>query len=327
MLLRFFKSNQQANIILMPVLFLALWLPSLIKPDLIQFRFDQYPAPLYSIIKPVFDNYPFLGVLITFILLISTSLLLIRLNILFFFINTRTQLPALLYLLITSSYIPLQQGNPAIIAALFLVFALFRIFDSFKKEGLAYNYFDAALLLSFGSLFYFNLIFLLPLTWVALIVLRQPRWREWAFTVIGAVLPYIFLFSYNYLRGHSFDLVISNFGNLLIHTNTLKFSHPFIIFMGFVVILVIVASLHMVRIFASKKIHSRKYFVLFLAIFINLLLLYFIIPGAGIELIFMTAIPATYLISHYYINIKTGFWSEISFIFLIFMVIYIRATA
>ncbi len=327
MLLRFFKSNQQANIILMPVLFLALWLPSFIKPDRIQFRFDQYPAPLYSIIKPAFENVPFLGVLITFILLISIALLLIRLNIQFFFINTRTQLPAFLYLLITSSYIPLQQGNPAIIATLFLVFALFRILDSFKKEGLAYNYFDAALLLSFGSLFYFNLIFLLPVTWIALIVLRQPRWREWVFTLLGAILPYIFLFSYNYLKDRSFDLAIKNFNNILSHVNTLKYSHPFVIFIGFITLLVIIASFYMVRVFASKKIHTRKYFIVFLAVFINLFLVYFIIPGAGIELIFLSAVPVTYLLSHYYINIKTGFWSEVSFLFLLFMVIYIRATA
>jgi len=106
----------------------------------------------------------------------------------------------------------------------------------------------------------------------------------------------------------------------------MTFSHPFVIFIGFIALLVVVSSLYMMRVFASKKIHSRKYFILFLAIFINLVLIYFLVPGAGVELLYLSAIPVSYLLSHYYINIKTGFWSEVSFLFIIFMVIYIRAS-
>ncbi len=308
----------------MPVLFLALWLPSFINPEKVQFRFDQYPAPLYSIISSAYQNFPFFGVLVTFILLVIISLLLVRLNILFFFINTRTQLPALFYMLIASSYIPLQRGNPAIIGSFIFVIVLFRVFGSFKKEGLAYNYFDAALLLSIGSLFYFNLIFLLPVLWLALIMLREPRWREWVFTLLGAGLPYVFLLSYYYLTSKSYDLFTENIRNIVLHSSTMNYKYPFLIFSGYLGLLVMFASFYMVGIFAGKKIHARKFFIVLFGVFINILLVYLIVPGAGIELLFIIAIPLSYLISHYYENIKKKIWREVSFLLFLSLLIYLR---
>ena len=53
--------------------------------------------------------------------------------------------------------------------------------------------FDAALMLSLGSLFYFPTILLLPLVWVALNDFRPFQWREWAMPFIGVALPYLYL--------------------------------------------------------------------------------------------------------------------------------------
>ncbi|MBN2348577.1 MAG: hypothetical protein JXJ22_07065 [Bacteroidales bacterium] len=325
MLIRLFKSNNPLAYLIIFLIVIVSWIPSIIQHQWMFFHFDYSPGILYKNIQPFLFLHKDFSIVFTFILVISISFLLVRLNIQFFFINVRTQLPALFYLVLVCAFFPLNRANPALLASLFIIIALFKIFNSYKQDQLSYQYFDSAILISTGSLFYFNLIFFIPLLWTGLAILRNFKWREWVFTLVGVSLPYVFLFSYYYLTDRRLFILWENLYAQLTEENiNYNFSTYFQLYLLFLLVLAAVASFMMIRKFGSKKIQARKYFTFLLFFFINSVLIYFLVPSAGIEIIYFSGIPLTYLFSHYFINVQNNLINNFFFAITVFGVIIFR---
>ena len=63
--------------------------------------------------------------------------------------------------------------------------AIMRIMDGYHISGTAYNYFDAGLLISIGSLFYANLIWFGLLVIIGIALLRTGNLKEILISVLG----------------------------------------------------------------------------------------------------------------------------------------------
>jgi hypothetical protein len=325
MFLKLFVSRQQVIIILILILSAAFWLPSIINYNHTLFVFDFYPVPVYNSFK-FFEYYDTrVTVIISLILLLLSGFLLVRLNAQFFFIPTRTQLPAFFYIFICSSFIPLHRFNPVLISNIFLIFAIFRIFSSFKKEQICYNYFDSALLISVGSLFYFNMIFMIAVVWIGLIILRPFIWREWVFTIIGIAVPYILLFSCYYLLDLDIENLLDTYKSYLTHFSyDINFNLPYLVIVIYYLLMLVISSIYMISVYAVKKIYSRKYFMFFLWLFIVSVAIYYIVPSAGYEMIIVAALSISFLFAHFFVSVKPTWLNRVLFDMFFGILIYLR---
>jgi len=325
MFLRIFKSNMPIVIFLISLLALGLWLKSFFDIPPREFTFDLVQMPLYKVLKNILGNNWILRVIsgLLFTLLLSFSL--VRLNTKYFFINKRSYLPSLLFILIASSLHALNRLNPVIIAAFFLVIALDRIIGTYRQDGLSYNYFEASFSISFGSLFYLNLAAFLPITWIGLILFRPFKWREWLFTLIGFALPYIFLISYYYLVDKNLVHRVTNiYNNFKVTNGRYYLKDEYFLFLGYLGLLMILASNHIIKNFPKKKIHARNSFILLLWVFIISLIAFFVLPSASLELLIISSIPLSYLITNYFLFMKSKRWSEIFFFMLLALVLLVQ---
>ena len=89
--------------------------------------------------------------------------------------------------------------NPVIPASIFLMMAIMRIMDGYHKTGTAYNYFDAGLLISTGSLFYANLIWFGLLVIIGIALLRTGNLKEIVISIFGLLTPYLITFGLYYV--------------------------------------------------------------------------------------------------------------------------------
>jgi len=114
MLIKLFKRGDSLVYLIILLLALVMWFPSFTGKPWTTFQFDYYPGFLYRVLQPELFSHKIFYQICSFLLLVILSLLLIRLNILFFFINTRTQLPALFYclfLLLSGSLHPMRRTS------------------------------------------------------------------------------------------------------------------------------------------------------------------------------------------------------------------------
>jgi len=314
MFLKLLKVGRPVQFMLLLLFAVLFWLKYFILPQPVQMSFEESPMPLFQLVSRLLEGKEFLSKAIALSLLVINALLLSRLNMKFIVLKSRTYLPSFIFLLVVSSFLPLQRLNPVVFASIFMLFAIEAILGTFKKEGLAYEYFLASFLISTGSLFYARGAYLMLIIWIGLSLFRNIRWREWIFTITGFLLPYLFLFSWYHLTGQEllprWQGMIMNF--LPDHDFSL-FNRYYILFYAFLALLILLASRKMISNYQNLKIYVRKFYRLNFWIFAVTLIVYFSLYSRSVELIYFSGFAIAYILSYYFFNIRSRLTGEILF--------------
>lgn len=306
MLLRFFKGTGPGVIFLIIVTLLSVWASAFINlQGHFSLYFDLDPMPLYGILSSIIGTNPLPGILFTLLLVSLMAFLMVNLNTKLVFINERTFIPALIYILLSGLFPQYQLLNPTIISAMFLMLAIWRIMDSYRIQGVAYNFFDAGILIGTGSLFYANLIWFGVLIFVGIALLRTGNIKEIFISVLGLLTPYILTFGIYYVLDRDLEELLSVIGyNLFGKATGYVFDRLTIVVLIFVGICTLVSIFFLLMLMNAKKIKARKTFSMFLWMFILSLIVYFSVPSVSVEIVWLTGIPVSYFLAHYLVLIK-----------------------
>ena len=325
MLLKSLKSNQTFHFLLIPLIAVALWIKSFMNPTLFPFYSGEDMMILYQPIDALIGKNVIASNIAALIFVILLAFLILKLNVQYTFIRLRTVIPSILFVLITSGLHELHAMHPVYPAALFLILTVDRIFNSYEKEVIHSNAFDAGIFLAIGSLFYLNLVFFFPFLWIGFVILKQKvNWREFILSTLGFIFPWLVAITYYAAVGQTEELQVTLKSNLSLHQSFLRQNLPIQIYMGFLVFLTILASFLLLSQYDGKKISSRKYFKAFFWIFLISCTLIAANPAVSQEIIVLLAIPLTYLISNYLIFMKRQIWGEIFLYILVAGVIYLQ---
>ena len=326
MLIRLFRGIGPGTIILIVVVLLSVWSGAFIKPqNHPSFYFDLHPMPLYGIISHLSGTSHLPGVIYTFVLLSCMSFLLVNFNTTLFFIGQRTFIPALIYILLSGFFPQYQLLNPAIFGAMFLMFGIKKIIGAFRIQGTAYHFFDAAILISTGSLFYASLIWFGLLVFIGIAVLRTGNLKEIGISVIGLITPYVLAFGIYYLLGKDLNELISQMGYNLFGKQTDYVFTGLTIAAGiFTGLVTLVSIIYLLMTMNAKKIQSRKIFSLLLWLFIISLTIFILSPSGSVEMIWITGIPVSYFLSHYFVLARKKLVPEILFSILFILILLIQ---
>jgi len=325
MLLRLFRGTGPGLVILILLAAAGLWAGMWISPPVADVPGAQDAMPLWTLITNLFASSAKGRVIFSFSLVLLMSLLLVRFNISEFFINRRTFFPGLLYILLYSVFQRYMNFNPALPAALLITIAVWRMMGSYRQNGVAYCFFDAALIISTAGLIYADALWFLTIVFIGIILLRTADLREIFIAFTGALLPWIFLYSIWFLTGKSLtDL------NALITANLFAEAAPFIWSRTLIILIAILAVNILVSVYVvfanltTKKVKSRKTFALFLWLFAISVAVYFFVPSASAEIAAVAAVPLAFILADYYVFARKIIVPEILFDLMVIMIVIIR---
>lgn len=325
MLLKTFKSNQAYHFLLIPLIAIALWAKAFVHPAIYTFYPDENLMILYKPFNYLLANNPLTDNIVALIFTILLSFLILKLNVQYAFIRVKTFLAPTIFMLITSGIPDLHAMHPIYPAGLFLILTIDRIFNSYDKEVIHSNAFDAGIFLAVGSLFYLNLVFFFPFLWIGFATLKpKVNWREFILTTIGFALPWLIAAGYFLAAGQTDELVRILQANILTHQIFLREGLSIQIYIGYLVLLTVFGSFFLLSQYDEKKISSRKYFKAFFWIFLISDILIFTVPAVSQEIMIIVAIPLSYLISNYLIFMKRPIWGEVFLYLLTAGVIYLQ---
>lgn len=325
-MLKIFSRTGPGVILLILITVMLLWISSFIDP-LVQpvTVYETSPMPLYDVIKYFSGTDARSGIIITFIILIVLLFLIINFNTTVFFIEERTFIPAIIYVLFSALIPSLQVLNPVLPAMVFLLLALKRIMQAYRKPGTAFNFFDAAFFISTGSLFYANLIWFGLLVFAGIILLRPVNIIEIFTTVIGLITPYIMTFGLYYVLGKDMGSLISDLkNNLFAVSPEFAFSRMETVVLMFAGLLILLSLMFLLQQIHTRKIRSRKTFYLLLWMLLISVVIYFVLPSASSEQLWITAIPVSYIISHYFVYNRKKILPEFIFTGFFLMIFVIQ---
>jgi len=133
---------------------------------------------------------------------------------------------------------------------------------------------------------------------------RSFYWREWVVALIGFCTPYILMFSVYFILDKTQTLtdIMSN----QLSFPSLQASVDFRYIALFVYLsIVMFASMFFLYKVVLKKVNIRKFYGMFLIIWIVIAVIYLVIPSVGLETVFFFAIPFAYFVSNYLIRLKS----------------------
>ena len=325
MILRFIKSNQAYHFITIPLVVLILWGRTYLRPESFPFFTGENQMLLY---RP-FAHLTHLSVLgsnlLTIFLALALAFMILRLNTSYAFIRIRTFLPSNIFVLIISGLTTIHSLHPVYFGAFFLLMAIHRIFGAYENKKTNSNAFDAGFLIGLGSLFYFNLIFYLPIVWIGFILIRKnPEWRNLILPVCGVCIPWLYAFSYYFFTDSLPVMGQTIRQNFLSPNNFLQGKLDFQIYLALLIFLTLLGSFFLISQLDEKKVSSRKYFQIFFLIFVISLTILLFVPSVSQEILIIMAIPLTFLFSNYLIFMRMQFWGNLFVYLLVAMVIYMQ---
>lgn len=326
MILRILKSNRLVNYLLTFFIGLILWSASLKKPFVYSYYYGEVDNILYKPIHELLLNSNLLvGSIVSLVLVLFLAFLIQLINTQFAFIRIRTMLPAPLFVLIVGGFTEMHTLHPVYFAAIFILLAIYRLFAAFDVQQPYSAAFDSGFLIGVGSLFYFDSIILFPAIFAGTIILkRETNWRTSTINIIGFCLPFFFALSYAFLTEQSLELLKTFERNIISANNHFMLNLHLQIYLSFLILLTVLATIKLVQQFDTKKVSSRKYFNVLFLIFIFTLAGFIFVPPVSQEMLVILTIPICYLIANFFIFIKSKFWGNFLMYLLLAIVVYIQ---
>ena len=107
--------------------------------------------------------------------------------------------PVFIYLIICLSSLQPTQITSQIITNVFILFSIYKLLDTYRKEEALNHIFISAFWLSISAYFTVSSIISFPLFFIILLILRPFHWREWAIAFIGFMAPVLIIECIAYL--------------------------------------------------------------------------------------------------------------------------------
>jgi hypothetical protein len=285
----------------------------------------KYSMPLFELVVSGLKFQPLILMSINVLLILITALTwnnTLNANEL---LPAKTWYPAFFYMLFMSSS-PLQtQINPIIFSNAMLALIVYRIMDNYRKDEAFAAMFDSGFYTGIGMLFYFPVIILFPLIWVALIVMRPFIWREWIIALLGLSIPLLFTFTY-YFWYDSLNVLVydkifyptQDFVFLLSEQRT-----SFLLVGLWWLVCGVLSILHvMLKGWTVNTIVSRN-FLVFNGWFLALSLISFLmVPVTSFQYFSLVALPLSIYLSNYFIQMKRQWIADLLILFIAGAIVY-----
>lgn len=260
MLFKTINQNTIAAYALLPIFMIGIWMNAFLDVSHPAIVLNQDTMPLLTMVLSVLQQNVLVSTGVSIFLALIMALGVNRILNKYALVNIQTPMPGFIYLLFVSGFISIQKLSGIWFFTPLLLLAIERLFNGADQRKPMSWCFEAAFLLSIGSLFYAKGFYFILLLWISMFILRIFTLRSIVASLIGLLLPYFFAFAGYFLldQGSVFmNLIRTNFTSAIPFYNHTLFSQIYIIAMS---VLILVSIVSVANLMSVIKIISRKYY-------------------------------------------------------------------
>lgn len=114
-------------------------------------------------------------------------------------VEKQNYFPVFIFLLLSAACVNPFQLSPQIFTNVFVLYAIYKLLETYREENSLNHIFIAAFWLSVSSFISISSIINVPLFFITLLILRPFYWREWLVAIIGFASPLLLFESVAYL--------------------------------------------------------------------------------------------------------------------------------
>jgi hypothetical protein len=293
------------------------------------FSTENIPLPvsggyLWQPLISLLEN-PFVSLIGSSAIVIILALLVGHINTVHVLIRRRTMLPPAIITLLFSCHPIFMQMSPGYVSVLCLLFVINIFFSVYNANEKAVGAFRVAFVLSLGSLFSPVMLVYIPLSWVALAIMRCLNFKSFFAAILGVLIIYFPVFSF-YIFSDHLDLFLKPYLSISIQDlNILPFlQFDYILWEGlsfFIILLGLIIGSNYINSY-KDKVKVRAYLSLLSIITITAILFFLFLNINSDVNLYMAVSTASLLLSHFFalVNRKSG--AILFYIFILLLLVF-----
>jgi len=306
-MIRYFQSGYLSRYIVILFLALVLWIPSFI----VHTNFEGTSLPFYQLLTGLAGNIYYLLMVIAFLIIIFSALVINNLCAETGISAKVSLLGGFLFIVVASALTFYIEMSPFIWVNLLLLLLLRLLYlfpSSTNHIALSYN---AGFLVGAASLFFTQLFLFIVVIWMAFFIHRSSSWRNYAVALIGALTPFVFLFTWYFWIDQTDEFVMLalrffDFSGFSAFLQMNKLDIALLVILTVLVIFSVFQSFPHLR---KKNINLRRNLQITLY-FIILSVLIILLTGK-VNSFQLIVIPSSIILVHTFSNLKKGRWANI----------------
>jgi hypothetical protein len=315
MLLKIVKTNPLLLLVLGIGLSVALWTLTILYTGEM-----AHPYTDITLLAPFFDrihNFPVVKEALGFACLLVTAGIWNRIVNKHSLLRQTTWFPFFFMVILLSCRASLVGFYPALVSSLFLVLASHKLIASYKKERALSDVFDSGLYVGIATLFYLPSMVFLILLWIGLLIIRSINWREWACTIVGFLVPFLFTFTYNVVFFPHYPWYNKITSEFYYHYVHLSFSWEQFTMMVIIFLTAAGSLWFFVNKITENVVKTQKFWTLMLWFILIAVGSVLICPVKDSRALSVLAIPGSFIMSTYFLKTRAKILPEILFLSLL----------
>ncbi len=232
-------------------------------------------------------------------------------------------IPAFLYTLFANAASTKYIIEPILLANIFLLLSIYYLLNSYRQDHILAVFFNTGLCAGIATFFYAYYLILIPVLFIAMLILRTFVWREWVLLLLGIVTPLYFYNSITYLSNTPPIHLFSVLDHAIARTQKIHISEYFIAMFLVVIFLTIFSVFQNFSNGFGNKVKTQKAkYILCWWLGCSLFLLFF---EHTTEMNFLPCIiPLSIIIGDYFAEIKKiKIANTLLFLFMVSFIIFI----
>jgi len=330
-LLRIFKNSRPAGIAGLFLLLFGIFLFSFIQgvnSEGVSSVTEHQGMPFYNLIFGAIHTVPLLNQSIAMLMMMLISYMLIRIGVRYQLLDQRSLMPAIFFIIFATALPEARQVSPALVGSVFYLLCFAILFEVHDKKPDTFSVFTASVFLVLGSMFYLKLIWFIPLMWASLRTLRPVTWREIFYPIVAYIILALFLFTWYWgvlADGTQFRQVVAE--NMAFSGGFIPYHLSVYALYGFLLILVMVASVYMVKHFRSHKTVVQVIYQVIFYMFVVGLLFFVLVARFDPASLLFVAFPVSYVLSNFFHRKRNPWTHEVALWILLGLVVYVQVMA
>lgn len=315
----FLNKGIRGSLVLLCIVFVASAILLYFAPKSLEF--NNYPNLFYNYFSQKVSNRLFI-ILLNF-LFVGLGVVLISL------ISVKQEVteklnyfPVFIFLCLSIVSVNPQQITPQIFTNVFVLYSIYKLLDTYRKENVLNHLFEAAFWLSISAYITISSVISFPLFFIVLLILRPFYWRDWAIAILGFLAPILMCEGIAYLSDFTQWYLFKSISLFLQFLKPPSFSEYFLPLTTFLVITLLIAVFQSFVIgFGNTVKKQRTKTILFWFLFFSTF--GFFSGGANSSSIILTyAFPLSFFIGDFLYGLKqTKITNTILVFFILCMVV------
>jgi len=201
------------------------------------------------------------------------------------FLQQRTFLPFLFFILLSGSYFHFHYLTNGLIAASLLMMCLWQVFSTYHKNLPLQASYNAGLFLSLGYFFCFDFIFLIPFLFIILNIVNNLNIRLFLATLLGIFTPAILVFGISFWLGQLDNQLNYFMSNIVFNFSGWTSNIALIVIEGIFTIISFIAIIGCSQNRFNSSIVERRNFQVLVWIYAGMLIILWVKMGRISELL------------------------------------------